>query len=110
MLNVSFDYRATITNVVDGDTLDVVVDLGFRITIEQRVRLYGINTPERGQPGYDRAKLALAAFVGRDAKLRTIKPNDKYGRWLAEVYVDDESLAVRLLDMGLGVPYFGGAR
>ena len=51
-----YQYSATVYNVVDGDTIDVVVDLGFKITTKQRLRLNGIDTPEKGQPGFNEAK------------------------------------------------------
>ena len=41
-----YKYKATVGRVVDGDTVDVVIDLGFKITTNQRIRLEGINTPE----------------------------------------------------------------
>ena len=103
-------YRAIIVNAVDGDTLDVDVDLGFRITMRQRIRLYGINTPERGEHGYLEAKEAVARHIGKQVTIRSHKPEDKYGRWLATVYISDRSLADMMIADGLGVAYFGGAR
>ena len=50
-----YHYRGVITRVIDGDTVDVEIDLGLRLTANVRCRLYGINTPERGQPGYHEA-------------------------------------------------------
>lgn len=103
-------YKAKILSIVDGDTLDVIVDLGFRITITQRVRLYGINTPERGQEGYLEAKNALVPYIGADVTIKSYKPEDKYGRWLGAVYASDRSLSDILIAEGHGVPYFGGKR
>ena len=81
-----FQYQATVVNVVDGDTLDVTIDLGFRMTTTQRVRLYGLDTPERGQPNHDKAAAMLAGLVGgQTVTARSIKPADKYGRWLASL-------------------------
>lgn len=107
---MNWEYKATILNAIDGDTLDVVVDLGFRISHEQRVRLYGVNTPERGQPGYAEAQNMVKSHVGSEVVIRTIKPHDKYGRWLAEVLIDGRSLSDALIASGHGVPYFGGKR
>jgi len=103
-------YKAIIVNAVDGDTLDVDVDLGFRITMRQRVRLYGINTPERGDAGHLDAKEAVSRHVGKEVTIRSHKPEDKYGRWLATVYISDRSLADMMIADGLGVAYFGGKR
>ena len=41
-----YQYKAKIDRIVDGDTMDIVIDLGFKITTNQRIRLKGINTPE----------------------------------------------------------------
>lgn len=106
-----YEYNGTITNVVDGDTLDILVDLGLRIQTLQRVRLYGINTPERGQPGYNEATVRLVALVLNKAAIaHTIKPSDKYGRWLASLIVDGSDPVATMITEGLGVPYFGGRR
>ena len=44
-----YEYQATVTSVIDGDTIEVAIDLGFHVTIHERVRIYGVDTPERGQ-------------------------------------------------------------
>ena len=110
MSDIAFNYKATILSAVDGDTLDVRVDLGFRIFHEMRLRVHGVNTPEHGQPGFQEAKDFMAAFVGKEALIASHKPQDKYGRWLAEVKVDDVILSDALISKGLGVAYFGGKR
>lgn len=110
MSDTPYLYKATILLVVDGDTLDVRVDLGFRIFHEMRLRLYGVNTPERGQPGYSEARDFLLPYVGAESSVVSHKPQDKYGRWLAEVSVGGVSLADSLIANNLGVPYFGGKR
>lgn len=117
-----FEYRATAINVVDGDTLDVIIDLGLTITIKQRVRLYGIDTPERGHPGADAAAVTLREYVlpvdpatmtRRPVPLiiHTVKPHDKYGRWLATIETPTcPDVAQAMIDAGLGVPYHGEAK
>jgi endonuclease YncB( thermonuclease family) len=75
-----------------------------------RVRLYGVNTPERGQVGYAEAQAMVAAHEGQEVSIRSHKPQDKYGRWLAEVLIDGQSLSDALIASGHGVPYFGGKR
>lgn len=88
-------YRARIDRVVDGDTIDVEIDLGFHVHTRQRLRLGRIDTPERGQPGFELAKAVvedwLAAAAGMamstDWPLRVATAKTgKYGRWIAEVY------------------------
>ncbi len=110
-------YRARCLRVVDGDTIDVLTDLGFRVGWEQRVRLHGIDTYELNDR--DAAKRALAVqgketvaakVAGKDVILNTSKDRqEKYGRWLAVVYyrTDDgawHDLNGELLAAGLAIP------
>lgn len=110
-------WPAICIRVVDGDTLDVLVDRGFRDTSVKEIRPYGIDTPERGEPGYKEAteglrSLVMNGGVGRSLIVRTIKPHEKYGRWLASIEVVDTGLDVvtEMINLGLGVPYFGGKK
>lgn len=91
-----FEYRCKVLNVVDGDTLDVNIDLGFDVWIKQRVRLMGLNTPEIHSANAGERTRAQAAkqFVLDTLAARTpasgILPiktykDDKYGRILADV-------------------------
>lgn len=120
-----YEYKATALDVVDGDTFDVlvvlrdeIVDLGFRIfvhdydTVEMRVRLYGVDTPEHTQHGWAEARDALHALVmGFDLTISTAKPHEKYGRWLAQVRTPMcPDVADSLIANGFGVPYFGGPK
>lgn len=109
-----YSYNAKVRRVVDGDTLDVEIDLGFRVVISQRVRLYGINTPE--VVGATRtAGLASKSYVeswleksGTTVVLDSFKPfaDDKYGRFLANVWNQDRSrcLNQELIEGGFAVP------
>lgn len=108
-----YEYQATPTYVVDGDTLDMTVDLGFHIHVTDRFRLRGLNTPERGKPGYAEAKAFVAhAVLGQTVRVETrLDAADKYGRMLADVHYNDPAngltyhLNQELLDAGLAVPY-----
>lgn len=120
-MRVPYDYEvAGVLKVVDGDTVDLVlrsdpVDVGFRVqvrgTLTQRIRLLGVDTPERGRPGFNEAGtfavewLALAFHEGRPIRCRTEK-SDSFGRYLGEVYLVDtgETLAEGLIEAGLGTP------
>lgn len=98
-----YTYDATVKRVVDGDTLDLLVDLGFRTFVEVRVRLYGIDTPECfgvKKESEEYAKGKAAQKHAHDWCLRNrevlIKSHDsrpldkgKYGRWLAVVLPKD---------------------
>ena len=109
-----YEYKAELVRVVDGDTVDLAVDLGFRHRFTDRFRLYGINTPERGEKGWSAANehlTSLLAYRGKPIGLRThIDKRDKYGRWLAELYVtltDGTILFVNqdMIDRGYAVRY-----
>lgn len=111
-----------IVRVVDGDTVESIVDLGFRVLMEMPLRIYGINTPERGQPNYDKATDALRKILKMRPTTRnpnptcrvsvnTIKSHEKYGRYLAEIFLSDgTSVAERMIATGFAIPYLGGAR
>jgi micrococcal nuclease len=108
-----------VKNVVDGDTIDVVIDLGFDILFASRVRLAGIDTPESRTT--DKAEKALGIEAKeylkkqlKDAKsviIRTEKMNssEKYGRILGWVYVNGESESVnnKMINDGYAWGYLG---
>lgn len=113
----AYTYSAVVRHWVDGDTVDLSVDCGFHITIEGRFRLYGVDTPERGQPDYTEARQfnESLAPVGASVVVKTYKAPDKYGRFLAEVWVTETSvgpvnIGTALLNKGLAVDYFGGTK
>jgi len=105
---------STVTNVVDGDTLVMSVDLGFKIRHEVRIRLKGCNCPELRSDideVRDHAKAAKAfteewVDTHKDGiLLRTFGP-DKYGRWLGDLKnKDGEMLSQALLQADLAVTY-----
>lgn len=110
----AYDYRASLRRVVDGDTLDLAIDLGFECTLVTRVRLLGLNTPEVVGASKPQG-LVSAAFVQQwlDARAGLVlvrsykaKAKEKYGRWLVEVWAPDgsASLNAELLARGLAVP------
>jgi micrococcal nuclease len=114
---VNYAYKATVIRWVDGDTVWLEVDLGFRMKTINDFRLYGVDTPERGQPGWAEAKAFVqnTAPVGTEVNIETYKDPDKYGRWLAEVSLADEdsdmfSINAELTDRGLAKAYFGGKK
>jgi len=118
-----FWYGATVIGVVDGDTVDLMVDLGFSVHHKIRVRLYGINTPESRTKDLKEKELGLKAkkFVEdwitnhKWVFVNTIPDkNDKYGRVLARIYssdkIDDPKTACLNIDMiqsGNAREYFG---
>jgi micrococcal nuclease len=105
-----YNYRAKITSVYDGDTCTALVDLGFRITFEIKIRLLGIDTPElRGEEREMglKSKARLEELVlNKDVIIKTDKDKtEKYGRWLAEIFVDDLNVNQTLLSEGLATKY-----
>ncbi len=102
-----YRYLGKVTRVVDGDTVDVQIDLGFRLNANVRCRLYGINTPERGELGYHEATDYLETQVhGKTLFVETHKDPDNFGRWLVELYDGPgESVNERLVHMGHAKEY-----
>jgi micrococcal nuclease len=112
-----WQYQARPIAAIDGDTIDVEIDLGFSIRLVQRVRLYGVDTPERKDRGpWAAAKQHTEVWLAGDTtgwplRIETVKANEKYGRWLADIRNEaGESLTESLIANGHGVAYFGGAR
>lgn len=116
-----YEYKATVTRLLDADTIELSIDLGFYITIRQLVRLDGIDAPER----YTTAGKAAIAFVtalippGTEVVAATEKAisNDKFGRYLARIRFwhgtnvrVNTDLTEYLIANGHGVPYDGGKR
>ena len=124
-----YEYNVRVVKIVDGDTVDVDIDLGFGIWLhKERVRIMGIDTPEsRTSNALEKvfglaAKDRLKQLLGPTAKLKTQIATDgedargKYGRVLGDFEVYD-SVADRyttvteiLIREGHGVPYFGGSK
>ena len=95
-----FEYKAEIKRVVDGDTYDLEVDLGFKIKHTIRVRLAGIDTPEYYKPRcpLERAHAEAAilfvekeiAEEGGSVMIHTSENKGKYGRYIASIHYGDE--------------------
>ena len=85
-----YEYRAKLNRIVDGDTVDFDVELGFGVSIAIGTRLVGVNTPERGKANYKEAGQMLKSLIDKNMDedgyniIRTQKTG-KYGRWLAEI-------------------------
>lgn len=107
-----YTYNALIKRVIDGDTFEAEVDLGFKIWAKDRFRLFGYSAPEThgDEKPYGiiaKTKLESLLVVGRIYVIKTTKP-DKYGRWLAEIlYPIDETLNAHLIKQGYGLFWNG---
>ena len=113
----AFVYNATLERVVDGDTVDVTLDLGFDVKLhKQRVRLAGIDTPESRTRNLAEKALGLAAkdrlielCVGK-FKVKSLGKG-KYGRILGIPYTEDgEDVCQKLNNEGHAVEYWGGTK
>lgn len=115
-----YEYRVKkVTNVVDGDTIDVDIDLGFSVSFSQRLRLAGIDTPESRTTNKVEKALGLESkdylkSKLKDAKevvVKTEKPDssEKYGRILGWVYVDGSTKSVNemMIEDGYAWGYLG---
>ncbi len=115
-----YEYKCEVTRVVDGDTIDCVLDLGFSILHKCRVRLYGIDTPESRTRDLDekaRGKLASkflkeAIDNGKEIVLRSELKDSKgkYGRVLGSIVVDDLDINKAMVANNLAVKYYGQSK
>lgn len=118
-----YEYRVKkLVGVVDGDTIDVEIDLGFDISIFKRVRLAGIDTPEsRTSDKYEKslgleskAKLKQMLSSATDIVIKTEKPDssEKYGRVLGWLFLDGAQVSVNdtLIASGYAWSYLGDTK
>ena len=116
-------YRAKVVRVIDGDTVDVDIDLGFGIWQKnERVRIMGIDTPESRTRNKIEKKFGLAAkaklksILGKTTVFKTtinkkgLDMKGKFGRVLGDFLQDDKSVAKTMCETGHAVAYFGGAK
>lgn len=95
---------------VDADTVDINIDLGFKVWSVQRFRLFEINTPERKQPGFEESVARVNALAPVESSVDvTCYGYDRYGRWIADVIPVGSTRGVSkiLLEENLAVPYKG---
>ena len=109
-------YKVEILRVVDGDTVDVRMDLGFNVWHKCRVRLMGINAPESRTRDLEEKARGLAS---KDWLIQKLESADvqmqshgvgKYGRVLGTLYIDDVDLNNLMVEAGHAVKYDGGKR
>ena len=122
MTDQLYYYEGTVVRVVDGDTIDVDIDLGFGIVLKKkRLRFLGIDTPEKRTRNLAEKALGLKATARVEElcgeKVRFVSQElDKYGRVLATPFAIDENgiagvnICDTLIKEGLAVPYFGGKK
>jgi len=115
-----FDYNAKVKRVVDGDTIDAYIDLGFDVWVTKRIRFMGIDTPE------SRTRDLTEKRYGKGAKHRLVEilsgaedkflvrshGTGKFGRVLGELFVQEFECSVneQMITEGHAVAYFGGSK
>ena len=110
-----YEYSCEVKRVVDGDTVDVVIDLGFDIHYSSRVRLYGIDTPESRTRNKDEKvrgimskEYLIDALSKGQVVIKTYRDKKgKFGRVLGEMYVEDTNINLMMVDEYLAVKYKG---
>ena len=122
-----YNFRVVkINRVVDGDTIDVTLDLGFSLTKKERVRIAGVDTPEKSTRNLEEKELGIDATNWLKDKIKDTLTGDdeltirtelvggvgKYGRLLGWLYVgdDDYSLNEQMITEGYAWPYDGGTK
>jgi len=93
-----YEYNANITNVVDGDTYDMDIDLGFHGHIHERIRVLDLETPKKRGEERELGEIVTTwadeNLFDRDVIIRTevelAQKQDSFGRWLAEVVLTDD--------------------
>ncbi len=114
-----YEYNCSVDKVVDGDTVDVTIDLGFKIFHKSRVRMFGIDCPESRTRNLDEkargllAKSFLKEFIDKSKKIiiRTQKDSKgKYGRVLGELIIDDININKLMVKKYLAVAYTGQSK
>lgn len=112
----AYTYRANVVDIIDGDTIDVDIDLGFYIWArKQRIRLLDIDAPEPKGETKTEGDAATAYLKGLIAAktiiLKTVKGkdgadrDDSFGRWLGIVYIDGRNVNKLMIESGHAVPY-----
>jgi micrococcal nuclease len=111
-----------ITKVVDGDTIDADIDLGFDISLSKRIRLAGVDTPESRTSDANEKKYGLESKEWLKHKLENVKniliktelpdSTEKYGRIIGHLFINDqeESLNNQMVTEGMAWNYDGGTK
>ena len=118
-----YQYKAKLVRVVDGDTVDAMIDCGFSTFKKERIRLYGIDAPESRTRDKAEKKRGLAAKARLKEMIKEgqnefivetfIDKKGKYGRLLGEIFRDvdsERSYNDMLVSEGHAIEYFGGKK
>ena len=114
-----YTYKAKLDRVIDGDTIDANIDLGFDVTIHKRIRLTGIDTPESRTRDLEEkarglaSKARLVELLGDGDFMLESREVGKFGRVLGTIYtIAEESININdtLVEEGYAVEYYGGKK
>ena len=122
-----YNFRVTeIVKVLDGDTIDVIIDLGFDLYKKERVRIAGVDTPEKRTRDLEEKKLGMdatnwlieqldGAIAGEDdlvIRTELVGGMGKYGRLLGWLYIGDETVSIneKMIEQGYAWEYDGGTK
>jgi len=100
-----YEYKAELGRVVDGDTLDVIIDIGFKITTNQRIRLAHIDAPETWRvkhtseeykKGMEAKRYVEKRLADNQNKMKigTYKAPGKYGRYIGVIWLEDSDISL----------------
>jgi len=111
-----YEYLAKVIDVYDGDSCTILIDLGFNLTLKEKCRLYGIDTPELRSNNLQEKELAKKArdylkelVLNKTVTIETHKEG-KYGRYLVNLYIGNILINDMLVAEGYAKPYYGGKR
>ena len=114
-----YTYKAKLDRVIDGDTIDANIDLGFDVTIHKRIRLTGIDTPESRTRDLEEkarglaSKARLVELLDEGDFILESREVGKFGRVLGTIYtIAEESININdtLVEEGYAVEYYGGKK
>lgn len=104
--------QARVVRIIDGDSFEIDIDMGFYTTRREAVRMARYDAKERFTIGGKLATAHLSKLlpIGAEIAVRSYKPNEKYGRFLADVWLGDVHINQQMMDDGFGAPYDGGKK
>jgi micrococcal nuclease len=108
-----YKYNAQVLKVIDGDTVDLFIDLGFKVGFNTRIRMIGIDTPEKNFPYGKVVKDYLTNLLEGNKVYLDVTKKDKYGRYLGMVYLnesDNVSINELLINENMAKAYHGASR
>ena len=114
-----YEYKCYVSRIIDGDSLEASIDLGFGIMFNSKVRLYGIDAPESRTKDEDEKVRGLLAKQYLESKINSAKQviiqtekdaKGKFGRVLGKLFADEININQSMIDNHLAVEYFGQSK